>query len=80
MHPADIQFWLKAEPFQPFRIIMVSGRTYDVAHPELVRVLRGSIVRFTPSGNDDFYARAEMIGLGLIDKIEAIEQPTAQPN
>jgi hypothetical protein len=76
MTPSDIQFWLKAQPFIPFRIVMVSGRTYDVPHPELIRVLRGGIVRFTPSGSEDFYDRAEMIGLGLIDKIEPIAQPT----
>jgi hypothetical protein len=59
-------------PFAPFRILINSGRTYDVRHPELVRVLRSSLMLFTPSEEPDVYDRAEMLGLVLIERIEPI--------
>jgi len=75
VRPEDVLFWLKAQPFQPFRITMNSGRTYDVRHSELVRLLRTSLVYFTPSDEPDVFDRAEMIGLILIDHIEPIDAP-----
>ncbi len=79
MRPEDIHFWLKAEPFRPFRIIMNGGRAYEVRHPELVRVMRTSLIFFTPTEQEDVYDRAQMIGLVLIDKIEPIGQPKGKP-
>jgi hypothetical protein len=32
--------YVKAAPFQPFRIHMASGQAFDVRHPEMVRVGR----------------------------------------
>jgi len=75
MQAEDVLFWTTAAPFHPFRILMNSGRTYDVRHPELVRVLRGSLLYFTPSRQEGIFDRAEMIGLNLIDKIEPIDSP-----
>lgn len=73
MRPEDILFWLRAQPFRPFRLTTNSGRTYDVRHSELVRLLRTSLLYFTPAEQDGVFDRAEMIGLVLIDHIEAIE-------
>jgi hypothetical protein len=72
MSPTDLHFWLHGQPFRPFRIIMKSGRTYEVCHPELVRVMPTGIIYFTPSDQEDVYERAEMIGMLLIDKIEPV--------
>jgi len=77
MRPDDLLFWLRAQPFRPFRMTMNSGRTIEVRHPELVRVLRTSLVYFTPSSQADVFERAEMIGLVLIEHIEAIDATTA---
>lgn len=77
MRPSDVLFWLRAEPFVPFRIRMNSGGFYDVPHPELVRVMRSSVVLFTPSSEEGVMDRAQMIGLVLIERIEPIDAPTA---
>ena len=76
MRPDDLLFWLKAQPFKPFRITMNNGRVYEVRHPELVRLMRTSLVYFTPSSQPDVFDRAEMIGLTLIDHIEPVDTPT----
>ena len=76
MRPEDILHWLRAQPFRPFRITMNSGRSYEIRHPEVVRVLRTSIVIFTPTDQEDVFERGDMIGLVLIERIEPIEAPT----
>ncbi len=76
MRPEDLLFWLRAQPFVPFRITTNSGRSYDVRHSELVRLMRTSLLYFTPADQPDVFDRAEMIGLVLIDHIEAIETAT----
>jgi hypothetical protein len=34
---------LKAQPFKPFRLVMSSGETYDVRHPEMAFLTRASV-------------------------------------
>lgn len=48
MRPDDFLTWLKAQPFRPFRFTLVRGKSYDVRHPELVRVGRTTLTLFTP--------------------------------
>ena len=80
MRPEEILTWLRATPFVPFRILMSSGRTYEVRHPELVRLLRSSLMLFTPSGQPDVYDRAEMLGLVLIERIEPVATGAGTPS
>ena len=35
---------LKAQPFKPFRVVMSSGESYDVLHPQLAMLTRTTIV------------------------------------
>ncbi|MEM9881766.1 MAG: hypothetical protein AAF800_02470 [Planctomycetota bacterium] len=34
---------LGRRPFEPFRLVMSSGETYDIAHPEMVFLTRTSL-------------------------------------
>jgi hypothetical protein len=70
MRPEDVLFWLRAQPFRPIGIMMVGGRTYEIRHPEFVRLLRTSLIVFTPSDVDDVFDRAEMLSLVLVQTIE----------
>lgn len=69
MRAEDILVWLRAQPFAPFRITMNSGRSYEVRHPEMVRLMRTTLMLFTPGAEPDLYDHAEMIGLVLIERI-----------
>lgn len=75
MKPDDVLFWLRAMPFVPFRITTNSGRTYVIKHSELVQVMTGSVIVYTPSDKEGVMERGEMIGLALIDHIEPVDQP-----
>ncbi len=35
---------LTQQPFQPFRLVMSSGQTYDVRHPEMAMLTRTSLL------------------------------------
>jgi len=38
LRPDDILLHLRKRPFEPFRIYLSDGTTYDVRHPDLVMV------------------------------------------
>ena len=60
IRPEDIRDLLKKQPFQPFRMHMSNGQYYDVRHPELALVTRGTIVVAKPVAGSD-----EPIGEGI---------------
>ncbi len=78
MRAEDILTWNRAVPFVPYRIRMNSGRTFDIRHPEMVRVSRSTVHIFSFVGEPaDPYERVEMIGLLLIESLEPIPASAA---
>ncbi|MBI1832189.1 MAG: hypothetical protein HYR84_12160 [Planctomycetes bacterium] len=74
MRPDDLLAWVRATPFAPFRIRLNSGRTFEIRHPEMVRVGRSSANIFTFAGEAlDPYERMEMVSLLLIESVEPLE-------
>jgi hypothetical protein len=73
MRPDDLLEWIHAVPFQPFRIYLNSGRTYEIRHPEMLRVGRSTVNIFSfyggPAGP---YESMEMASLLLIERIEPL--------
>jgi hypothetical protein len=58
---------------------MNSGRSYEVRHPEMVRLMRTSLLVFTPTEQPDLQGRAEMVGLVLIERIEPLAATAPAP-
>jgi hypothetical protein len=76
MRPDDVLEWTRAVPFRPFRICLNSGRTYDIRHPEMLRVGRTTMYIFSFRGDPiEPHEHTEMVGLLLIERIEPIEAP-----
>lgn len=78
MRPDDFAVYLRASPFKPFRIYLVSGKTYEIRHPEMVRVGKTTMHIFfaeDPNKPEDPYDRAEMISLMLIERDEPVLTP-----
>ena len=74
MRPDDLLDWTRATPFAPFRIRLNSGRTFDIRHPEMLRVGRSAVNVYTFTGEPaDPYERMEMISLVLIESVEPSE-------
>jgi hypothetical protein len=76
MRPEDILSWVRETPFKPFRICLNSGRTYEIRHPEMLKVGRSSMHIYSyTGGHEDPYERVEMVGLVLVERIEPIDTP-----
>lgn len=74
MRPDDLFTWLKAAPFQPFRIHLNGGRICEIRHPEMMKVGRTTAHVFHYAGAPhDPYERVEMVSLLLMERIEAME-------
>jgi hypothetical protein len=70
IRPYEILDCLTARPFQPFRIHMVSGKTYDIRHPEMVKVGATTLAVFTYLSQDEAERdRWETVSLSLIERI-----------
>jgi len=75
----EIFEYVDREPFKPFQIRMVSGRTFEVRHPENIRVSEESVYVFLHSERDErLVERVIMLGTSLIESVEHIDSPVAQ--
>ena len=73
MRADDLLYWVRNTPFVPFRMRLNSGRTYEIRHPEMLKVGRTTVNIFTYAGEpSDPYEKVEMVGLLLIESIEPI--------
>ena len=70
---------LKQRPFEPFRIHMLDGTTYDIHHPELVMASVASAIIGIPADTGDYptYARAVTIALFHVTRLEPLGQQAA---
>lgn len=73
MRPEDVQAFLHAQPFRPFRMVMNSGSHYDIRHPEMARVTRSIVIVFYADAPSQFADRYEFVSMLLIERIEHLE-------
>lgn len=75
MVPAqEIRSYLRAEPFRPFRIHMASSRTFDIKHPEMIRIGRADLVIFSLVSDDpEVYDHWDHVSMMLIESISHID-------
>jgi hypothetical protein len=78
MTSREVLNYVQAEPFRSFRIRMNSGRTFDIRHPEMVRVGKRDLLIFTVvSDAPDVYDRWENVSLLLIESLSPLEASIA---
>jgi len=75
MRPEDIRQFLQHKPFQPFRLTLTDGRTYDVRHPELAMVGRSTVAIGIPAPDEPapVYDRLVTVSLMRIMQVEPNE-------
>ena len=74
MTKQTIQGYVRAEPFRTFRIHLVSGRTFDIRHPEMIKVLQSTILVFKAAGDaQDLSDEWDTVSLMLIESISHLE-------
>lgn len=78
MAPQAVMGYVRAEPFRPFRIHMASGKTFDIRHPEMVKVLRSALLVFSStSDSPDLPDQWESVSLMLTESISHLQAPLA---
>lgn len=74
--PQTVLGYVKAEPFRAFRIHLASGRTIEIRHPEMIKVLRSSILTFKATSDlPDIPDEWESVSLMLTEAISHLEAP-----
>jgi hypothetical protein len=78
MTPASVLSYVRAEPFRPFRMHMASGKTFDVRHPEMVRVGKTNVLVFSyVSDQPDVFDEWQSVSLMLLESISHLEASVA---
>jgi hypothetical protein len=78
MTPQTMLGYIKAEPFRPFRVHMASGRTFDVRHPEMIKVLKSYALVFKFDGeNPELPDECESVSLMLAESVSHLEVPVS---
>ncbi len=73
-HHQTVLDYVRAEPFRPFRIHMASGRTFDVRHPEMIKVLRSWLIVFRTNGSvTDIPEGFDSLSLTLVESISHLD-------
>jgi hypothetical protein len=76
MTPQTVLGYVRAEPFKAFRLHLASGRTFDVRHPEMIKVLRSSFLIFRATGDiPDIPDEWESVSLMRTESISQLEAP-----
>lgn len=68
---------LAKRPFQPFRLVMSSGKAYEVRHPEMAFLSRTSIY-VAIDVEDDIPADFRMCSLLHVTTVEPLNAPAAE--
>ena len=79
IRPEDIRELLHKQPFQPFRMHMSNGQSYDVKHPELAIVTRGTIVvaKPAPGGEEAIGEGFHLVSVLHINDVEVLPSVAA---
>ncbi len=66
---------LAARPFQPFRLVMSSGQSYEVRHPEMAMLTKTSILVGIDEADDGVPAEFKICSLLHVTSIEPVTAP-----
>jgi hypothetical protein len=63
---------LTKRPFQPFRLVMSSGQTYDVGHPEMTMLTKSDILVGIGDSDEGVPAEFKICSLLHVSSIEPL--------
>ncbi len=70
---------LSDHPFKPFRLVMSSGKTYEVRHPEMALLTRTDILVGVDIAEDGVPAEFDVCSLLHVTAIAPLKARTAEP-
>ncbi len=78
MYPQDLESELKKKPFQPFRIVTTTGKSYDITERDVPMIMVGKrtvIIGFRVAESDANFDRYEVVALVHIVRLEPLPLP-----
>ena len=73
IHPRTMMDYVFAEPFAPFRIHTASARTFDIRHPEMIKMGKSSVIVYLkPDGEPSGPYNYQDLSYLLIESIETL--------
>lgn len=79
MTQQELQEAARRQPFEPFRLSLTTGATYDIHHPDLIMVgRRSAVVGLTDEPGGFAYDRT--IKVDLLHVVGSEELPVAPPS
>jgi hypothetical protein len=69
---------LEQTPFKPFRLVMSSGQTYDVRHPEMAFLSRTSIYVGVDEADDGIPAEFRICSFLHVTAVEPVDAAEAK--
>jgi len=71
----------RRQPFEPFRLILTTGATYDIRHPDLIMVgRRSAIIGLTNKEDGTVYDRTIKVDLLHVVGIQELSVPPTSSN
>jgi hypothetical protein len=78
MNPEEVLQFLRRQPFEPFRIFLTDGTTYDVRHPDQCIVTRTAVHVALPAGNRAYARGIAAYALVHINRLEPLGELAEQ--
>jgi hypothetical protein len=75
MRPETVLSYVRAQPFRSFRIVLNSGKVYDVHHPEFIEVGRDVCIYYHRPRPLAPLERWEPVSQLLIKNVQRIDVP-----
>ena len=76
MTPPSVLNYMRDQPFRLFRVHMASGKTFDVRHPEMVKVGKTNLIVFSfVSDQPEVFDEWQSVSLNLMESISHLEVP-----
>ena len=81
MSTDDLRRAARKQPFEPFRVTLTTGATYDILHPDLIMVgERSAIIGMTDNPKLEVYQRTIQVDLFHIVAIEELPKADRPSN
>ena len=84
MRPDDIRELLRQQPFEPFRLCLVDGSSYEIRHPDQIVVRRSTLtvagtIAHLPKPLGDRDVIVAILHISRLEPIEASSAPAPNP-
>jgi hypothetical protein len=74
MLPNEVREELRRQPFEPFRLYLSDGTTYEIRHPDLVMVgIQRLLVGVPAEGREGIFQRYDVVSLLHVVRLEPIQ-------